>query len=278
MTARADAWLTNGMPAALITLLDRLDSPAASKAGVIRWGCPVPSFGDLSGARVATVGLNPSNREFVDQFGKELEGPARRFHTLTSLRLRAWSEADARHLRLILASCAGYFLHNPYDTWFRKLDEVVSGANASFYDPVSEVCHLDLIPYATGRKWTELTTAERSSLLALAGDTLGLLLRKSEVRILILNGRSVVEKFQEIVGIRLDREVMPSWSLPRKPHSQVPGIAYRGSLKVLSGIRLPRKILILGYNHNIQSSFGVTRAAIRGIREWIARCMNEATT
>lgn len=278
MTARSDAWLSNGMPTALILLLDRLDSPAASKAGVIQWGCPVPSFGDLSGARVATVGLNPSNREFVDEFGRELEGPARRFHTLTSLRLRSWSEADSRHLRLILASCAGYFLRNPYDTWFRKLDEVVSGAKASFYDPVSEVCHLDLIPYATRRKWTELTASERSSLLALAGDTLGLLLRKSEVRFLILNGRSVVEEFQEIAGIRLDREVMPSWSLPRKPQSEVRGIAYQGSLKVLSGIRLPREILVLGYNHNLQSSFGVTRAVIRGIREWISRRVDEATT
>ena len=52
---------------ALTTLINRLDSPAISGTGVIRWGCPVPSFGDLSASRVATVGLNPSNREFVDE-------------------------------------------------------------------------------------------------------------------------------------------------------------------------------------------------------------------
>ena len=31
-----------------------------------------------------------------------------------------------------------------------------------------------------------------------------------------------------------------------------------------------RDILVLGYNHNIQSSFGVTNEAIRAIRDWVA--------
>src|SRR5579864_4914328 len=130
--------------ATLTTLIDRLDSPAISQTDVIRWGCPVPSFGDLSNARVATIGLNPSNREFVDESGNELEGSSRRFHTLTSLGLASWAEADARHLRLILESCRAYFLGNPYDTWFKRLDYVIHGARASFYDPASVACHLDL--------------------------------------------------------------------------------------------------------------------------------------
>ena len=78
--------------AALATLIDRLDGPAVSKTDVIRWGCPVPSFGDLSSARIATVGLNPSNREFVDGLGNELEGPSRRFHTLKSLGIASWAD------------------------------------------------------------------------------------------------------------------------------------------------------------------------------------------
>src|ERR1700722_10513727 len=150
--------------AALTTLIDRLDSPAVSGTHVIRWGCPVPSFGDLSSSRVATLGLNPSNREFVDELGEELRGTFRRFHTLTSLGLQSWSDVDARHLRLILESCCNYFLGNPYDRWFKKLDQVVSGANASFYDASCQACHLDLIPYATARKWTELTARQRFSL------------------------------------------------------------------------------------------------------------------
>jgi hypothetical protein len=139
------------MYATLTTLIDRLDSSAVSATKVIRWGCPVPSFGDLSTARVATLGLNPSNREFVDGLGNELQGALRRFHTLRSLGLKSWSDVDARHLRLILESCRTYFLVNPYDRWFKRLDQIVSGTNVSYYSTSSGACHLDLIPYATAR-------------------------------------------------------------------------------------------------------------------------------
>lgn len=263
------------MHSALTTLIDRLDSSAVSGTDVIQWGCPVPSFGDLSSSRVATLGLNPSNREFVDESGNELQGKSRRFHTLNSLGLASWSEADARHLRLILESCRAYFLGNPYDRWFRKLDQIVSGTNASYYDTSCQACHLDLIPYATARKWTELTQQQRSSLLAVAGDTLGLLLRDSPVRVLILNGKSVVDHFQDIAGVCLERQEMPTWSLPRQSKPDVTGIAYRGIVDTLSGIELGHSVLVLGFNHNIQSSFGVTTEVIQAIRAWIAKASKD---
>ena len=53
----------------LTTLIDRFDAPELAEADVIPWGCPVPSFGDLSSSQVATLGLNPSNKEFVDEVG-----------------------------------------------------------------------------------------------------------------------------------------------------------------------------------------------------------------
>jgi hypothetical protein len=258
------------MHTTLTTLIDRLDSPAMSGTDVIGWGCPIPAFGDLATSQVATVGLNPSNREFVGDLGDELEGTSRRFHTLNSLGIGSWSEADAGHLSLILESCRGYFLGNPYDRWFRRLDQVVSGANASFYSTSCSACHLDLIPYATVRKWTDLTAQQRSSLLAVAADTLGLLLRDSPVRILILNGRSVVEQLQDLCGISLERQQMPSWSLPRQGKADVVGIAYTGIVNTVSGIRLPHEVLVLGYNHNLQSSFGVTTEVVNAIRVWIA--------
>ena len=36
------------LQAALTTLIDRLDNSRLTDAEIIRWGCPVPSFGDLS--------------------------------------------------------------------------------------------------------------------------------------------------------------------------------------------------------------------------------------
>ncbi len=260
----------------LTTLIDRLDSSVISRTDVIRWGCPVPSFGDLSSSLVATLGLNPSNREFVDEAGNELQGVSRRFHTLRSLGLRSWTEVDARHLRMIIESCRNYFLGNPYDRWFKRLDQVVSGTNASYYNSHCEACHLDLIPYATARKWTELTAQQRSSLLAVAGDTLGLLLRDSPVRILILNGQTVVQHFQDIAGVCLEKKKMPTWSLPRQSNPDVIGIAYSGVVSTLSGIALEHEVLILGFNHNLQSSFGVSTEVIYAIRDWITQASKEA--
>lgn len=275
-TPRSATHATNRLHTALTTLINRLDDSIGPKTDVIRWGCPVLSFGDLSVSRVASMGLNPSNREFVDELGNELEGPSRRFHTLNSLGLSSWADVDARHLRLILESCSEYFLGNPYDIWFKKLDYVVQGAQASFYDPFHRACHLDLIPYATSRKWTELTIGQRSALLEVAADTLGLLLRDSPVRVLILNGQSVVDQFQEIASISLDKQLMSDWALPRSVGRDISGYAYRGWVNTISGVALAREVLVLGYNHNLQSSFGVTNLAIAAIREWIARTVNKA--
>jgi len=263
--------------ATVATLLCRLDRAVALGTDVIEWGCPVPSFGDLSSAQVATVGLNPSNREFVDHLGQELAGEFRRFHTLASLGLSSWLDADARHLRPILVSCQQYFARNPYDTWFKRLEFVVSGAGASFYGPTSNACHLDLIPFATMRKWTELTTRQRSLLLSIAADTLALLLRDSPVRVIVLNGRSVVDHFQSVAGLRLDQEQIPGSTLRRATKPDVGGYGFRGTVSSLSGIPLQHEILILGYNHNLQSSFGVTRGVIDAIRTWLSSSVNKET-
>ena len=168
------------MNSTLSHLIKRLEESTLSGANVIPWSCPVPSFGDPSSSIVATLGLNPSNREFVDGAGNELDGDQRRFHTLRSLELSRWSDATARHLELIIDSCRAYFSRNPDDGWFRKLDYLISGTKASYYDDTAAACHLDLIPYATSCKWTELTQRQRSLLVCEAGDTLALLLRDFE--------------------------------------------------------------------------------------------------
>lgn len=270
MHSRLSLCTSDGLTPMLSTLIGRLDEIAVSRTNVIPWSCPVPAFGDLSHAKIATLGLNPSNREFVDESGNELDGPFRRFHTLKSLRLDRWSDAEESHLELIIECCRAYFSRNPYDGWFKRLDHIISGTEVSYYDASPEACHLDLIPYATACKWTELTRDQRSALLSVAGDTLGLLLKNSPVELLILNGHSVVEQFQEIANIPLERQTMDSWVLPRRRGTGVIGLAYNGIVGSLSGIDLGREIVVLGFNHNIQSSFGVTKKVMASIRKWIA--------
>src|SRR5581483_297097 len=152
-----------------------------------------------------------------------------------------------------------------------KLDQILQGIGVSYYATSDIACHLDLIPYATSRKWTELSFRQRSSLLTLSGDSLPLLLRNSSVRLLILNGQTVVNQFEELTDNHLERREMMGWTLNRRGKPDVKGFAYQGFVESLCGIRLSHRILVLGFNHNIQSSFGVTREAVAAIRRWIAK-------
>lgn len=259
----------------ILKLLERMNHSRLSTEYIIKWGSPVPVFGDLSRSKVATLGLNPSNREFVDVSGNELDGDKRRFHTLKSLSINKWAEANNKHLELISESCRKYFYRNPYDGWFKSLDSLISGTKFSYYGETTKACHLDLIPYATDCKWTDLTRKQHKFLMDLADDSLALLLRDSPVQVLILNGKTVVESLQSISGIVFDKREIQSWTLPRKKGSGVKGYSYKGTLTEISGIKLNRNVKVLGFNHNIQSSFGVTTEVKTSIRNWITRNAKE---
>ena len=83
-----------------------------------------------------------------------------------------------------------------------------------------------------------------------------------------------IQTYQNFVT--LERQEMPAWSLPRNPKPCVIGLAYWGLVGTLSGIKLSREILVLGYNHNLQSSFGVTNEVILAIRNWITKAVDQA--
>lgn len=248
--------LAEGMPAEL---------------GVIPWASPVMMFGPLQSSQVATLGLNPSNLEFVDGRGAPLLAPLNRFETLSTLRLPGWTHAENADIERVWSACEMYFTRRPYDSWFKPLDRVISGLGASYYDAWSSACHLDLVPFATREKWSSLTPETKQGLLTLGAKTLVKTIATSHVRVLVLNGATVVRTFEKLLNDPLEVLKMPSWNLGRESVSPVQGFAHRGVVSELSGMDLGRELLVLGYNHNIQSSFGVTREVVTSIRDWIAR-------
>ena len=255
----------------LVTLLNRLEQSVSPETSVIQWGAPVLSFGDVESSELATLGLNPSNREFVDEEGNELSGSKRRFPTLRSLQIESWKQADHDHLRQIIRSCKDYFQRNPYERWFSKLDDLLSTANCSYYDRLFDrsACHLDIVPYATSEKWGSLSHEQRTTLLNISVDTLGLVLRKSPVKVLILNGRAVVDHFEYITGVDWDVRKQLEWALPRSSGPDVMGVSFQGYVSEIGGITIGREVHVLGYNHNIQSSYGVSTEVLNSIRDWI---------
>lgn len=118
---------------------------------------PILFFGDLDGyfsshIRVLTVGLNPSGHEFPKY------SPFQRFPGCNETS----PEDGARYLK----SLNDYFRENPYKRWFRAYDEVLAGADASYWNGRSSTAlHTDIgSPVATNPAWTKLREAERQAL------------------------------------------------------------------------------------------------------------------
>ncbi|MET0061122.1 MAG: hypothetical protein ABW176_02405 [Candidatus Thiodiazotropha endolucinida] len=238
---------------------------------VITWGSPVISFGDPTTSIIATLGLNPSNREFVDKAGQELTGKKRRFHTLSSLKLKKWSDINDTHLSLITKTYSGYFENNPYTNWFNCLDDLISSAGATFYGADANACHLDLVPYATKVKWGKLGTEKQTTLLKASSGSLGVILKNSNIDCIILNGMSVLRAFEFISDVKLSTKEVHAWSLPRSNGKSVKGISFSGHISRILNCKLGREIQVLGYNHNLQSSFGVTKSVKSSIKAWVGR-------
>jgi len=239
--------------------------------GAIPWASPVMMFGRLQTSRVATLGLNPSNLEFEAAGGIPLNEPLNRFETLNTLRLQDWSHAGKAEIERIWSACEFYFTRRPYDGWFRPLDKVVSGLGVSYYDAWSTACHLDLVPFATGEKWSSLRSDTRENLVALGAPTLVATLAASDIRVLVLNGASVIRAIERLLDSPLEVTEMSTWSLRRGTSPAVRGFAHSGKVSSIAGMDLGRELLVLGYNHNIQSSFGVTTTVVHEIGKWISR-------
>lgn len=235
----------------------------------MEWTCPVPYFGELHAATVATLGINPSNREFVDVSGHELDGDDRRFPTLGSLGLGKWEDASSLDLIAIVSACDRYFSGNPYNRWFDTLDVLMVRAGASYYSVDQPAAHLDLVPYATYIKWGSLRAGQQRALLHCAQDLLAALLRDSPVEFLVLNGASVARHFEAVTNLELTRRHQADWDLGGHGFERVRGIAYTGTVERIGKFDLGRSIAIVGYNHNLQSSFGVTKRALNAIAGWV---------
>jgi hypothetical protein len=250
--------------------LDRLDRDRKFSQSILEWGCPVPYFGEIGLATVATVGINPSDREFVDSYGRQLDGRDRRFPTRQHLGLDRWSMASSQHVRAIVKACSSYFSTNPYTRWFDVLEEIVGACGVSFYPYRLGACHVDLVPFATPVKWSELPSVTQRHLLSANASAVASVIRDSDLMTLILNGRSVVRQFQALSGVDLLERRQSSWDLPRASGSVVFGKSYEGQVEEIGGITLGRTVRVIGYNHNLQSSFGVTRSTIASISSWVS--------
>lgn len=250
-------------------LISILHTGAPTALGAIPWASPIVSFGNPASSKVATLGLNPSNLEFVDSQGRQLLAPFNRFESLATLKVSDWGKVAKNGVSRVWQACENYFFRNPYDQWFKRLEKVLVGTGASYYTQRGDsACHLDLVPFATTEKWSCLNAEQRTTLVKIGVPSLVSTIQASNIRVLVLNGSAVVREFSRLLGPgSLEPICVPSWALQQ---GRVAGVGYLGRVSQLNNIPLDRELLVLGYNHNIQSSFGVTSSVVSSIATWVA--------
>ena len=185
--------------------------------GVVRGSTPVVSFGDFTQAKVATLGINPSSKEFMDTSGtgttnQLLPEGKKRLADYESLGLLSTDPLDddaaeyilgAEGAKEIWESCRDYFKGpNAYWSWFSDLETVLSGASVSYRD--SSACHLDISPWATDPIFRDLSKAQQGQLLLGESDFLEWQIAKSNVGILVINGATVYESLKTLPAFRLE--------------------------------------------------------------------------
>lgn len=192
----------------------------APSASTVPNSLPVLFFGSISTATIATVGLNPSDRECLDKDGSELTGSKRRFETLTSLGAETRAALTDEHCRRAIERMEGYFRPGmPIYSWFRALDRV-TGAMGATYEQ-GEVVHLDLVQEATDPTWSNLARTSPNEFTTLRAADLPFLrwqLETFPLQTVLCNGRTV---FDGVIGllqaetIETDRIERITWTLAR---------------------------------------------------------------
>ena len=257
----------SGSPAAefrrdyLVSMVRRLP-PSGSP--VVPGSTPVVAFGDPARAEIATLGINPSAKEFLNR-GTLLSGDQRRLATLESLGAQRCDALTEDQIARVVAECACYFQRRPYRRWFDPLDTLLrESVQVSYYN--QSACHLDLVQWATDPVWSAIRDARvRQQLLEDGVPHLQTQLTRENVRLVLLNGRQVITQVDRL-GLTELQEV------DRLPAGPVTYRLYAGT---------GNAVCWLGWSANLQSSWGISTAFKRHLATRIAehagRLLDEPT-
>lgn len=222
----------------------RIRRPPPPNSAVVPGSTPVLSFGDAQRATVATLGLNPSRVEFLDQNGNELTGDSRRLATHNSLGTSDLITAPIEIVSKVLEDCNGYFHRNPYRRWFDQLHPVLTACGASYYD--GSACHLDLVQWATDPTWGNLKPTDvRAELIAGDAQFLAQQIQNENLKLLLVNGSAVIRQLTRTIVEDLE-EVEPLVGYAHQDTRMFVGSAFG-------------RVRVVGWSTNLQSSFGVTK-------------------
>lgn len=164
-------------------------------AGVIPKTTPVISFGDVTRANIATLGINPSANEFMS--GENLLSTDKK-------RLADNEDYEAGSVDIWFRSKNYFLTGNAYWEWFQPLEDLLASIGET-YEDYSSACHLDLSPWATFPAFGQLTPAQQSNLLSHDKELLPWLLANSSIKTLLVNGRQAYETINSTSQFKLEK-------------------------------------------------------------------------
>ncbi len=182
---------------------ERIRRPIPRGRCVVPGSTPVVAFGNCLTARVATLGLNPSRREFLDRKGALLKGDRRRLASRKWLGVSDLSRVSQEVIIKVFEECNRYFQRDHY-AWFDKLEPVLRACGASYCD--GSACHLDLVQWATDPTWGKLLKTKPLVCERLIADDLRFLrkqLKNATLQLLLINGTGVRTRFQHAMDLEL---------------------------------------------------------------------------
>ncbi|MEI8572052.1 hypothetical protein J0667_08855 [Methylomonas sp. WH-1] len=240
-------------------LLTRLKKQNLNTSLIVKDSTPVLGFGDYYCASVATVGLNPSHREFLDSKRLLLLGPNNRLETNKTLRISDIQHALPHQLQIIECGCLQYFHKNPYKSWFDKFNPILNSFDVSYYDGTA--CHLDLVQSATNKNWSKLSAYEKKNLLENESWFFKEQVCNKNIKIILLNGRSVINAFISLFDKNL-KEIKISEI--NNNCATYDSIVWNLNINCKEPDKC-REFIVIGWSINIQSSYGVGSQLINDI-------------
>lgn len=175
--------------------LNRILQPAPAGLGIVPGTTPVVSFGDISRARIATISINPSHREFVDNKGSLLAPMKKRLVDYDSLGLPQGAPLNESHAQAILDGCNSYFSGEKTYGWFKTMQSAVLDPFNVHYAS-GTACHLDLVQWATSPIWRDLSASQRAALLEQDSRFLAHQIRTGSASMILMNGQQVVNQLR----------------------------------------------------------------------------------
>ena len=229
---------------------------------IVNNSTPVVVFGNIEKSKVATLGINPSKNEFLDNLNALLSGDQKRFETLNSLEASDLSNLTDIQVEKVYDACIGYFKKNPYRKWFDQLENnILVKFNVSYYRDTA--CHLDVVQWATDPIWRNLDQNVKDTLVRNDIGFLETQLCEYRIEILLINGNTAIDIFRKYFKPTLIKQTTLNVNDDNKVETCK---VYQFELKLCDKI-----IKAYAWSKNLQSSIGLTNKMKNEISNWVGQ-------